>query len=174
MDLRVGLDGNEYLLRLVFEHGGSYGWLCALVKIVGHPRKLYGGELKVDVADGQIVGFRDTENPYLVLRPPMQIRDVFGAGETVELTEPQKEPEPDELLPGGHRMWMVDRMPPHLWRPIFTAPEGEVIDTRIWDPEHGEQERRLLVRKSEFFLPGRSEPVSYTPTSWKPVKDEGK
>jgi len=52
------------------------------------------------------------------------------------------------------------------WQEISTAPEREVVLTKIHD-EHGERNEALLKRIGNlWFLPDGSMYVYYTPTHW--------
>jgi hypothetical protein len=53
------------------------------------------------------------------------------------------------------------------WKPIETAPEGEVLLTKIHD-WHGCRNKVKLVRQGRlWFVPDRSMYVYYAPTHWK-------
>ena len=54
------------------------------------------------------------------------------------------------------------------WRPIESAPEGEVVDTKIIDGVGGSSnEQPLKRRKNLWFFPDDSMYVYYEPTHWK-------
>ena len=53
------------------------------------------------------------------------------------------------------------------WQPINTAPEGQVVETKI-DDEHGARNVRLLQRRGRlWFFPDQSMYVYYRPTHWR-------
>jgi hypothetical protein len=57
------------------------------------------------------------------------------------------------------------------WQPIETAPENEVVATKIEDAL-GTRNWQLLIRKGRlWFLPDESMYVYYTPTHWKPMPE---
>ena len=59
------------------------------------------------------------------------------------------------------------------WRLIATAPEGEVVETRVIDVSHGERNVQPLVRKGRlWWLADASMYVYYTPTHWRPMADD--
>jgi len=56
------------------------------------------------------------------------------------------------------------------WQTIATAPDGEVVLTKI-DDEHGVRNETTLVRQGCFwFFPDKSMYVYYIPTHWKPLE----
>lgn len=53
------------------------------------------------------------------------------------------------------------------WQPISTAPENEVVDTKI-DDHDGERNIQKMKRMGNlWWLPDGSMYVYYTPTHWK-------
>lgn len=63
----------------------------------------------------------------------------------------------------------------HTWRPISTAPIGEVVVTKI-DDEHGPRNEQPLKATQRdpscrvmWWLPDMSMYVYYTPTHWRPM-----
>lgn len=57
------------------------------------------------------------------------------------------------------------------WQPRATAPEHQVVQTKI-DDEHGERNVQLLKRDGGlWFVPDGSMYVYYTPTHWRPAHE---
>ena len=57
------------------------------------------------------------------------------------------------------------------WQPINTAPEGVEVETKI-DDELGERNVQSLRRKNNlWFFPDWTMYVYYTPTHWRPLKE---
>lgn len=55
------------------------------------------------------------------------------------------------------------------WQPINTAPDGELVDTKI-DDEHGGHNHGWLMRHGNlWWLKDGSMYVYYTPTHWRPL-----
>jgi hypothetical protein len=52
------------------------------------------------------------------------------------------------------------------WKPIGTAPEGIVVNTRIDDVDGIRNEQALKRRGRLWFFPDGSMYVYYTPTHW--------
>ena len=54
------------------------------------------------------------------------------------------------------------------WKPIDTAPEGVVVDTKIDGGRYSARNFRTLVRRGRAWLaPDRLTRVFYTPTHWR-------
>lgn len=56
------------------------------------------------------------------------------------------------------------------WNPIITAPDGEIIETKIDDGKGVRNIRKLKRSGSLWWFPDGSMYVYYTPTHWRPVK----
>lgn len=55
------------------------------------------------------------------------------------------------------------------WRPIETAPEGVVVETKIDDNKGCRNEQKLKRQGRLWFYPDGSMYVYYTPTHWMPA-----
>ena len=53
------------------------------------------------------------------------------------------------------------------WRPIHTAPEGTVVETKI-DDGNGERNVQPLKRSGNLWFIDGGMYVYYTPTHWRP------
>jgi hypothetical protein len=53
------------------------------------------------------------------------------------------------------------------WRPVSTAPEGEVVETKI-DDGNGERNVQPLKRSGNLWFIDGGMYVYYTPTHWRP------
>jgi hypothetical protein len=58
------------------------------------------------------------------------------------------------------------------WQPASTAPEGELVDTKIDDDRGVRNQQRLRRRGRLWFIHDDSIYVYYAPTHWKPLSDE--
>jgi hypothetical protein len=60
------------------------------------------------------------------------------------------------------------------WRPIADAPEGETVETGIFDERSpkGRNLGKLARRGRLWFVPDFSMYVYYTPTHWRPISGE--
>ncbi len=59
------------------------------------------------------------------------------------------------------------------WQPIQSAPERQVVETRIFD-DQGERNVQALRRDGRlWWLPNGSMYVYYAPTHWRPVSSVG-
>jgi hypothetical protein len=69
----------------------------------------------------------------------------------------------------ARRSWLgIMRMEEMMWQAIDSAPEGEVVLTKIDDRE-GERNVQKLKRSGRlWFVPDGSIYVYYSPTHWKP------
>jgi hypothetical protein len=57
------------------------------------------------------------------------------------------------------------------WRPIASAPDGVLIETKIDDDDGCRNEGLLMKRGRMFWTEDGSMYVYYTPTHWRPVSD---
>ena len=56
-----------------------------------------------------------------------------------------------------------------LWKPIETAPEGELVLTKIHDRDGERNIQKLMRCRYLWWLEDRSMYVYYTPTHWAPA-----
>jgi hypothetical protein len=59
------------------------------------------------------------------------------------------------------------------WQPISTAPENEVVETKIDDGSGVRNQQRLLRNRRMWFMEDMSMYVYYTPTHWRPAQGKG-
>lgn len=57
------------------------------------------------------------------------------------------------------------------WFPIATAPEAQVVVTKIHDADGPRNEQTLKRMCGLWFIPDGSMYVYYQPTHWRPVQD---
>lgn len=55
------------------------------------------------------------------------------------------------------------------WQPISTAPDNQIVWTKIEDANGARSKQRLRRIGNLWLLPNRSMRVHYTPTHWAPL-----
>lgn len=53
------------------------------------------------------------------------------------------------------------------WNPISTAPEGEIVETKIDDRRGPRNQQKLFKRGRLWFMPDGKMYVYYRPTHWR-------
>ena len=59
------------------------------------------------------------------------------------------------------------------WQPIATAPEGEVVETKIEDYDGTRNQQRMVRKGRLWYFEDMSMYVYYKPTHWRSFPQEG-